>query len=241
MRKQCGLRTSPSHMSLVVLSIILPTASFISASSYAAEPKVLMESAVMQGAGDTVKITRIPVLDSTGIIRYRDVAMQFDVSDAGQLSLRPRSFKITASPTLQVGQFKPGVYHGSAEGICYPQPTVLYDVGSPGVLPGGRTGASINSRPTCGTDEFNAAWVCGPIKGHPNQAALTAAGITSSTLCWGTVQITNSDTQYTTYPGWRSGDIIGVAQTGNSIAVHNFGSDNIENTALAFSLCPTCK
>ena len=207
----------------------------------AAVPTIFMQSATINGASDALALTRIPVQDAAGKITYKNIIMAFDVDDQGKLSLRPSSFKITTSPTLLVGQFKQGVYQGSVHASYYPYEVVLYDVGSPGVLTGGRTAGSIHSRPVSGAHEFNAAWVCGSIKGHPNEAALKAAGITSSSLCWGSVQVTNNDSRIDTYPGWKSGDIIGAVQTGNSLSIYNFGDDNVENAALVFTLCPTCQ
>jgi|GEM_PF-6876441 len=235
-RKHCSWRQFGHLTAAAVIVLVSGYAPAI----LAAVPTIYMQSATINGASDALALTRVPVQDAAGKIAYKNIVMAFDVDDQGKLSLRPGSFKITASPALLVGQFKPGVYQGS---VWDPtdHDTVLYDVGSPGVLTGGRTAGSINSRPTRSTDQFNAAWVCGPIKGHPNEAALKAAGITSSNLCWGSVQITNSSNSYDTYPGWKSGDIIGVVQTGNSLSIHNFGDDNVENAALVFTLCPTCQ
>ncbi|MGH8499436.1 MAG: hypothetical protein ACRERV_11615 [Methylococcales bacterium] len=216
----------------------------------AANPTIFMQSATLNGASDSLTVTRIPVQDAAGNITYKNVAMKFNVDAQGRLSLRPGSFTITAAPNLLVGQFKPGVYQGSEHGYnndthcnaASEGDSVKYDVGSPGVLPGGRAAASMNSRPAYCADGFNAAWFCGPIAGHPNEAALRSAGITSTSLCWGSVQVTNNDkSNYDTYPGWQTGDIIGAVQIGNQISIHNFGNDNIENGVLVFTLCPTCR
>jgi hypothetical protein len=223
-----------------IVTVLVGVISIYSPSTLAVDPKIFLESSVIKGAGGIVKIRRVPVQDSAGAIKYLDISLSFDVNDAGEISLSPGSPQITPSPKLKVGEFKQGVYTGSLEGV-------LYDVGSPGIGPGGRAAGSINSRPrllgssTCRTDRLSVSWVTGPIQGHPNEAALTAAGITSTTLSWGAVSVMDDNcSDVNDYPGWENGNIIGAIQTGNQLSIHNFGNDNAEDSVLVFTLCPTC-
>jgi hypothetical protein len=199
----------------------------------AATPQIFLENAVLNGAGDTVVISRVPVMDSAGTITYQNISLIFRVDNAGILSLDQGSPVITFSPAIAIGAFQPGVYKGSVA------TDILYDVGSPAILPGGRISASLNSRPTSCSDHLNIGWVTGPIMGHPNEIALNTAQITSTAYSWGTVGIQNGCWP-DTYPGWNDGDIVGVVQTGDQISVHNLGHTNVEKSVLVFTLCPTC-
>jgi hypothetical protein len=220
-----------------VVTSLAGAISIYSLSALAVDPRIFLESSVIKGAGGIVKIRRVPIQDSTGAIKYRDISLSFDVNNAGEISLSPGSPQITPSPRLKVGEFKQGVYVGSLAGI-------LYDVGSPGVGPGGRAAGSINSRPRppggCRGDRLSVSWVTGPIQGHPNEAALTAAGITSTALSWETAAVMDDNCSDVDYPGWENGNIIGAIQTGDQLSVHNFGNDNVEDGVLVFTLCPTC-
>lgn len=220
----------------LIVTILVGVISIYSPSTLAVDPKIFLESSVIKGAGGIVKIIRVPVQDSAGAIKYLDISLSFDVDNAGNLSLSPGSPQITPSPNLKVGEFKQGVYVGSIR-------RVLYDVGSPGIGTGGRAAGSLNTRggtEPCGKDgRLDASWVTGPITGHPNEAALTAAGITSTAFSWGTVAVRDSGCANIRYPGWENGNIIGVIQTGNQLSIHNFGKDNVEDSVLVFTLCPT--
>jgi hypothetical protein len=217
-----------------IVTVLVGVISIYSPSTLAVDPKIFLESSVIKGAGGIVEIRRVPVQDSVGAIKYLDISLSFDVNNSGEISLSPGSPQITPSPKLKVGEFKQGVYVGTIK-------SVLYDVGSPGVAPGGRAAGSINFRSGTGvgSTEFchlNISWITGPIQGHPNEAALTAAGITSTALSWGTAGVVEKRC----YPGWESGNIVGAIQTGDQLSIHNFGKDNVEDSVLVFTLCPTC-
>jgi len=108
----------------------------------------------------------------------------------------------------------------------------------PGVGDGGRISGSIQriNVVSSGFDTFNANWTSGAITGHPHQAKLNAAGITSTAFNWGVMGAAGSGTVSS---GWKAGDIIGVIQNGNQLCIVNFGVDKNADTSLAFTLCPT--
>lgn len=195
------------------------------------DPAIFMQSATINGAADTVTLTRIPVRKANGSIIYKDISMVFDVDSVGNVSLDTTSVKITASPTLNVGAFKPGTYNGYKLWV-----SSTFKVGSPGVSSGGRISGSIQRITTVDDDIFNASWTSGPITGHPFQAQLNAAKITSTAYNWG---VMGTGGEYTINSGWKAGDIIGAIQTGNQLSLVNFGVDNKADATLTFTLCPT--
>jgi hypothetical protein len=196
-----------------------------------------MQSATINGAADALTLTRVPVRKADGNIVYKDISMFFSVDSFGNITLPPASVQITSSPTINVGAFKPGTYNGYDVGnFCGGNLNNDFTVGSPGVGSGGRISGSIQ-RITCSSSNvFNASWTSGPITGHPHQAKLNAAGITSTAFNWGVMGTAGPTTVGS---GWKAGDIIGAVQTGNQLTLQNYGVDNKADAALVFTLCPT--
>ncbi|WP_411728103.1 hypothetical protein [Methyloglobulus sp.] len=193
-----------------------------------------MQQATINGAADAVTLTRVPVMKADGIIIYKDISMFFNVDSAGNVTLPSALVQITPSPTINVGAFKPGTYNGyDLAPQCGGH---TFKVGSPGVGSGGQISGSIQRINGSNCDTFNASWTSGPITGHPHQAKLNAAGITSTAYNWGVMGTAGGQTVVS---GWKAGDIIGAVQTGNQLSLVNFGVDNKADTVLAFTLCPT--
>lgn len=189
----------------------------ISTATEAAEA-IFFQSSSIVGVGKNIHVTRVPVRDNAGRIQYHDILIPFDVDGSGNLF--PGTPEISLSPRLVVGSFNAGTYIGPSG--------YRYTVGGPGPAPAGRTSWSL----TTGSISFHVSWITGPIKGHPNEAQLRTAGINYSGYSWGTVGSSQIGS-------FRSGNIIGAVQTGNQLVLHNFGSDNIEDTSLVFTLCAT--
>jgi hypothetical protein len=196
-----------------------------------AQPRALLQLGTPQGLGNNLGITRIPVLDGSGVVKYYDVTIAFSVDSAGRLTINPSATKIALSPNLAVGAFVPGVYNGGPSGC-------EHTVGAPGIAGGGRIAGSIADS-NCGLFSliFNASWVSGPITGHPNEAVLRAAGISFQGYSWGILGDVGQDWQNF---GWSPGDIVGVIQAGKQLIIHNFGNDNKEDTSATFTLCSRC-
>src|ERR1700749_2231575 len=109
--------------------------SLISAISLEAQPKALFQFGTSQGLDNRLKISRVPVTDATGAVKYYDVALTFTVDGTGKLALNSGRTKIVPSPSLTVGAFKPGIYLGGP-GDCQ------HIVGTPGVAGGNRVSGS---------------------------------------------------------------------------------------------------
>jgi hypothetical protein len=194
-----------------------------------AQPRAFLQWGVPQGLDNRLNIARVPVSISTGVIKYYDVALTFTVDSAGRLVLNTTATKITPSPELTVGAFRPGIYEDS--GDCE------YTVGAPGVAGGGRVSGSLGGGSGC-FDELSVSWVSGPIAGHPNEAALRSAGITFQGYSWGILGEAHGDWVDL---GWAPGDLVGVVQSGQQLTVHNFGNDNREDSSAVFTFCSSCR
>ena len=158
--------------------------------------------------------------------------MQFDVDGlTGKPTITPLFPTIVTSPSVTVGNFKPGTYKDGRGD--------KYAVGGPNIVAGGRTSWSIAMLPNPSGGFVNATWTTGPIAGHPNQASLTARTITSTAFSWGVMGASGN-----LYGGpfwiWSQGAVIGASQTGNSLALHLFLDLNaIEDSNVSLTLCAT--
>jgi hypothetical protein len=204
----------------------------------AGDPALFMQSATIKGAANALTLRRVPAQDADGKITYKDISMRFDVDAFGNVTLNTDSVKITPSPTLKVGEFKQGTYNGyhACDILSPPRCDATFKVGSPGVGSGGRISGSIQRISGRDDDEFSASWTSGPIAGHPHEAKLNEAGITSTAYNWGVMGTAGSHTQNS---GWKAGDIIGAVQAGGNLTLVNFANDNKADSTLAFTLCPT--
>lgn len=202
------------------------------ASGLQAQPRAFFQLGTPSGVENRLVISRVPVRDNAGAIKYYDVALTFAVDAAGRLTLTTSATKITASPVLNVGAFRPGIYRGGVD-------SCEHVVGAPGVVGGGRVSGSIADASDCIFDDliFNASWVTGAIAGHPNEAAIRAAGIAYQGYSWGIVGEVGDSWQEV---GWEPGDVVGVVQSGQQLVIHNFGDDNREDTSAVFTLCSSC-
>jgi hypothetical protein len=91
---------------------------------------------------------------------------------------------------------------------------------------------SASGQPCSNPGIFNASWFTGPVAGHPDQTLLTAAGINNNALKWGRVGASRIGTP------WEQGDILGAAQSGNSLLLRNYGpEDNVSDGELTFLKC----
>ena len=161
--------------------------------------------------------------------------MQFNIDGVtGTPTLTPLFPTIVTSPSVAVGNFKPGTYK---DGLGN-----KYTVGGPNIVAGGRTSWSISMVPNLDGKFFNAAWTTGPITGHPNQASLTARTITSTAFSWGVIgsngQWSSGDPFFVST--WPQGSVVGASQTGNSLALHLFRDLNAtEDSNASLTLCAT--
>lgn len=174
-------------------------------------PRAFFEQSTPSGAGNALNIYRVPVITSAGGVVYKDVQIQFNVSAAGDLSLKSGFPIITASPVLLTGNFIPGRY--KIDGT-------YYQLSGPGVGPAGRTTWSLGreSNDSCLT---SAGWTSGPIAGHPSQARLTAAKITYAGHSYGVLgEVRCYGRGIPT--SFQANDLIGVAATANGFTIFNY-------------------
>lgn len=216
------MRTSRGCMAALILLVSL----FLGSQAWA-QPRAFFQSGTPAGLDNKITVTRVPVRNSAGAIRYYDVALTFSVDAAGRLTLNNAATRITPSPELVVGAFRPGIYtQGSF--------SCEYEVGAPGVAGGGRVTGALGGSLDCSSD-LNVSWVTGPIAGHPNESALRAAGITFQGYAWGVVGEADG-----AWSNWNPGDLVGVIQSGQTLTIRNFGDDNREDSNAVFVLCPSC-
>ena len=184
---------------------------------------------------NTVVITRVPTTTATGAVKYWNITLQFNIDGVtGTPTLTPLFPTIVTSPSVAVGNFKPGTYKDSAG--------KKYTVGGPNIVAGGRTSWSISMVPNLSGFVFNAAWATGPIAGHPNQASLTERTITSTAFSWGIVGSSNDFSIAAIFYAtlWQAGGVVGASQTGNSLALHLFQDLNAtEDSNASLTLCAT--
>ena len=214
------------------LALISLVSALAGHSALAATPTMQAESATLSGASNTVVITRVPTTTATGAVKYWNVTLQFNIDGVtGTPTLTPLFPTIVSSPSVAVGNFKPGTYKDSKG--------EKYTVGGPNIVAGGRTSWSISMAPNLAGKFFNAAWTTGPITGHPNQASLTARTITSTAFSWGVVGA-NSASINDVFWVWQQGAVTGASQTGNSLALHLFNDLNAtEDSNVSLTLCAT--
>jgi len=234
-----GVMTTTSHNRYRFWNIAFAASAGLALAAAAtateAAPAAYLQSAAITGAGNVLTLNRVPVQDNTGKITYKNVLMTFAVDNTGKLTLNTASVSIIASPTLNVGAYKPGTYNGYNVGSD--STNHYFIAGAPGVGADGRISGSIQRITTNNyTSVFNASWTSGPVIGHPLEALLVQAGITSNGYNWGIMGTAGASTASS---GWRPGDIIGVIQTGNQLSMWNFGQGKVPVSSLTFTLCPT--
>ena len=92
----------------------------------AATPNSFFGSALVTGTNNRITVTRVPVIDSAGVVTYKDVTLNFVVSTTGVLTLAPST--ITPSPALITSGFRAGNYKDTSGN--------KYVVSGPSVIPG---------------------------------------------------------------------------------------------------------
>jgi hypothetical protein len=218
-------------MALAVLGGILLSLSTL---AVAAVPALFMEqSTSITGASDTLKASRVPVLNSAGAIKYYEIEFKFQLDAAGIPVLAPFSPVVNLSPALLSGAFKAGKYKDLFGNV--------YTVNGPGATTAGRTNWNVlMTKPgtLCSTCSFEGSWTTGPIAGHPLETKITAQGIKLSSYSWGTIttnsSVHNSDLWYCSYYN----RIVGFVQVGNQLTMHGFcNANNVENKQYTLSLC----
>ena len=205
----------------------------------AVTPRAAFGSALITGADKRISVSRVPVINSTGVVTYKDITINFEVSSAGVLTMAPFNPTITASPSLLTTGFKAGNYKDGRGN--------KYIVSGPSAIPNTtRTAWSLAFVSGLDTTQFSMGWVTGPIVGHPNQPSLALLKITTTAYSWGIVGSGSvKEFDFPFYNWHNGGHVVGAAQAGNQVVFHLFkaggysGGDNIEDGSVSLTLCAT--
>lgn len=201
----------------------------------AVTPTMQSESATLSGASNQVAITRVPITNQFGVVKYWDIQLQFTLDPlTGKPSVSSGFPTVVTSPSITVGNFKPGTYRDSLGR--------KYTVGGPNVAAGGRTSWSLANNSTGTGFVVSVAWTTGPIVGHPNQASLNARAITSTAFSWGTMGTSNDSFFSSPFASnlWTAGSVVGASQTGNTLSLHLFQNlDAVEDSTTTLIFCST--
>jgi hypothetical protein len=210
-------------------AIVLTGLTFTASVAIAATPTAFMGSATINTTENRIEATYVPVQDASGKVVYKNVLLDFQVDDAGNLSLAVGSPTITPAPILPTTKFKAGQYK-DANGK-------KYTVAGPSVIPGtARTSWSLVSN---AIPQISLNWITGNVIGHPNQTILNLKKITSNGFSWGTVGF-NSSSSGTPFYNWQNGSVVGAVQSVNQITFHLFqNNDNIEDASVSLQYCNT--
>ncbi len=150
----------------------------------------------------------MPVTDSSGAVSYWDVTITFNVSSRGIPSAAASS--ITRSQKLLVASFRAGTYVASTDN------NYAVTLAGAGIAAGGTTAWSMSSTGGICQLPSTANWWTGPVADNPLASRITMAKITSKDFSYGFL-----GTGANCWP-FRPGDLIGVAQVGNTLTFEDF-------------------
>src|SRR5262245_56479058 len=118
----------------LILRLATPSFVLLLVPTYlSAQPRALLQWSTVQALGNQVILSRVPVYNSSGVLKYYDISLSFTIDSAGKPALNTTGTKVSLSPDLVVGSFKPGIYKND---------DCRYAVGTPGVVGGGRVSGS---------------------------------------------------------------------------------------------------
>jgi len=189
-----------------------------------AEPTLYVERAGISALGDKVRLTRVPVKTTDAHGHYIDIDLTFKMDAQGQLTT---TTSVANSILAATTEFLPGDYDGGMPYNC------RLGVGN---AKGGRVSGSL----TCPEAHYSATWMSGPVKGHPNETKLTAAGIGAlegaANVSWGLGGSTSGATNAPEI--FRKSQIIAAQQSGNALSLTAYGEKGEVIATWAFALLP---
>jgi hypothetical protein len=194
-------------------------------------PGPRLQYSAMTGANNTVTISRVPVVNSSGQTVYQDVTLQFDSDDSGNLTLSAGFPIVTPSPNLLVSSFQAGRYTGPRSAASG---KASITVNGPGVSTGGSTVWTSSSNPDSDPCTYpgSATWYVGPIDNNPLLTRINKVKI--NTTAW-TFGIAGNGIAFSCGGGlsfaWGNGAIIGVSQTGNTITFASFTNNSFDQAS----------
>lgn len=186
------------------------------AASAQAPPYALFQDSTLSSTTNTINVTQLPVVLTTGTVYY-NLVVSFDVSATGGLTVV--SIQQTAAPQTKDDGFEAGNYAETTTGSPY------VTVSGPGVASNGSTVWTLSeyNQLYCSNPNM-ATWydVGSNIKNSPIYSRLKAAGITSTEFYQYGV---NGSNGCDTSDAWLSGGLLGFSQAGGTLAIASF-SDN---------------
>lgn len=214
---------------LVACTVALPAAVLCASTAWSAEPTAFFDKSSIVGAGETIALSRVPVRNSAGAIKYYDATIEFSVDAAGKITQTALP-TFTLSPALIISNFKAGTYTTTVGS----SPIAVTGPGVGG--PGGQTAWTLVATTASCTSPPSATWYTGPIAANPLATRLKAAGITLTQYSYGIVGEGGScDGRFS------DGALIGAQQVGNTLTLVSFtsgGDSNTPLTQITFKLKP---
>jgi hypothetical protein len=187
-------------------------------------PSALFQNSTLTGTTNTINVTQLPVVTSTGKIIYNNLVIQFDVADDGTITVASGYPKITPAPTPIAFGFEAGNYFGGGAQSGY-----AVTVGGPGVVQGGSTewSLSASSGANGATYPSDAHWyVVANIKNSPFYERIVAAKINPT--FWSAFGVVGSNDCFAGRcdATWSTGTLLGLAQTGTQLSISSFTTTN---------------
>jgi len=180
-------------------------------------PYALFQYSGVVAAGNTISLSRVPVVVGPGMTLYKDLVLQFDVDNSGNFVFSSGFPQLADAPSLLSSSIVTGKYVGPAN-VNQGQNAIT--ISGPAVLSGGvlaytftiSSGAGNSTYPSQGT------FYIGKADQVPIADRLKTAGITSTAWNWG---LATGNNNYNTC--WiNSNMIIGVSQVGNTLTIASF-------------------
>ncbi len=209
------------RVAIRVVTFILFSLCAVCASAQA-PPYALFQDSTLTSTTNTINVTQLPVVTSTGT-SYVNLVLVFNVSAEGILTVASGYPLQTPSPTPIDDGFEAGNY-GQTSGAC-----CQLEVSGPGVAQNGATVWSLSG--IAGAPCVNpnvATWydVGTGIKNSPIYARLQKAGIKSTEYYqFGVGSGCGDDNP------WAANTLIGFSQTGNGLAISSFTNNGVDQSS----------
>jgi hypothetical protein len=192
---------------------LVATAAFLASMNAQAQttqpPRAILPQSNVTTTDNVVQMTRVPVVTSTGAVFYRDIRIEFNVSAAGAVTLKPGFPRVVASAPIIPVTFSPGRYKYNG---------YIFNLRQAGVATGGRTTWNLTETTYY---NFQATWTTGPILNHPIVGLrLAAARVTNPTLAYGSIGYNAMNSTL------DDGDLFGAQALPDTIVFYDFTGDS---------------
>ena len=188
---------------------------FVPIAALAATPTSYLEESAIVGVGQTITVTRLPVLGANGGLIYKNVTIALTIGTAGQITYAAAEPVVTASPSPVVSSIQAGIYGDSAN------TAVGFAIAGPGIGSGGNSVYTVTrSGPYCAVAQPG-VFYAGPISTTPIAARVRAAGINTGQYRVGIVGQEACGLSFN-YANFPSQGLFGLSQVGNTLVVSSF-------------------